>query len=213
MKRFNSLMNRFLIAAVLILLLLNLYQCSYNRSQELSSQTQLEALTDQVRYFKDRQGRTVAEKKLFSAPLSQLGKFQDVLTPNQSRLLSGARNVPNESLKAAVQVREVVEVPKMAARQIDSASYIYSDSLVSFTATLQDSTLYLDSLKLYNDKTILLLDDRNGTRLQVINSSPYFKSADIDGLLVPDRKNWYNSKAFKIIIFVSGGLTGFFFAR
>ena len=204
------MLNKLLILALIFSLAFGIYQCRRSSTEIQNNQAQIEALTDKVKYYRDKEGREVAEKKLFRGSVSQLGSLEVIHTPNQRKLHTEARNTPKGSLKAAVQVSEVVEVPQLVASRVDSSTYSYSDSLVSFTATVQDSTLSLDSLRFYNDKTILLLNDKNGTRLTVKNTSPYFHSADIDGLLIPDKKHWSNSKAFKVAIFISGLITGKF---
>lgn len=77
------------------------------------------------------------------------------------------------------------------------------------TVRINDTVVVIDSLDLENEKTILLKQVKGGTEVSITNSDPIFKTVDVDALMVPKKKKWYNSKAFKAVIFAVGFITGF----
>ncbi|TXK36786.1 hypothetical protein FVR03_16725 [Pontibacter qinzhouensis] len=195
---------------------LSLFQCNKNRVVEQKLEhtySNIEALTDSIHYYENALGWEVGEKKLYTRDLEEFKALAAIHTPNQKKLATQLQNVKEKDLKAAVQVQEKVQVTNLTSTKKDSATYGYEDPNISFQVTVQDTTVTLDTLTLLNDKTVILKDTKKGTVVSVVNSNPYFKTADIDGILVPEKKRFYNSKAFKAGLFLAGCALGVHLSR
>ncbi|WP_066836491.1 hypothetical protein [Rufibacter ruber] len=185
-----TLVNKVLTGMVIILVILFLWQ--HQKTQRLKTDVDANAslvavLSDSVRYHQDRHGREVAEKRVLVMVVKDLERQNALLTDNQKKLLSETKQA--KGVKAGVQIKE-----KVAIRDVP--------------VLVNDTVVVIDTLDLENEKTILLKEVKNGTEISITNSNPIFKTVDVDGLVIPEKKTFWNSRLFKSLIFITGVATG-----
>jgi hypothetical protein len=191
-------MNKYLIAIIIILSAVFLHQCSRTQAfkTDLATKKELiDVLSDSVRYSTNKLGEITAEKRILRATVKDLEHQRDNLSRNQLKLLKEIKTANKSGdVKAGIQIQERVV--------FKNVQVIKNDTIV-----------LVDSLNLDNEKTIILSDVKRGTIVTIKNSNPNFQTVNVDGLLIPDKKRWYNSRLFKSIIFGAGVATGVYITR
>ncbi|RNI30955.1 hypothetical protein EFA69_06595 [Rufibacter immobilis] len=210
-------MNKYLLYVILFFIGLSAYQCVRNEdlTKDLDSKSNLiEVLSDSVTYTRNELKQEVASKKAISATVKDLEKSVALLTDNQRKLLQEAKTAGKEVV-TVTQVKEVVTVREQPVLLRDSltGNYSHRDQYLSYTISVEQDSVRLDSLSLYNDKSVVIREEpEKGVRVSVTNTNPYFKTADVDALYIPEnrKKSFLDSKGVKVGLFILGLGTGAF---
>lgn len=205
------MINKLIYLVCLVLVIFNLYQCTTNNTLKTDLKANSEliiALNDSIHYHTEKDGTEAASKRVLVARIGELEKHK--LTQNQKKLVKEVKS--HSGTVSAVQIGETVTVidqPDLKPTLKDS-SLIYSHKTpdLAYTISVKDSTLRLDTLQLFNSKTVLFREDRKSMYVTVKNSNPYFKTAELDSYQLPKKRSFFDSRGFKIGLFVTGVFIG-----
>jgi len=238
--------NRWAIVLVLILLIVGggIFKIQNNRIKEWKNKHQTEvklnnALNDSVDYYQNAWGEEVAEKLTIQASVKQLEERNADLTASQQELLRRVKAADKENKVIAAALIEaealidslmgdgwVVINPEDSTIHFgDSTEFLLYDITIgnAFASTpKKDPTILFNYLKMPNKQFVKFDwgDKKEGypVEFSVSNSSPYFKTYDINSYIIPkiikeelaptgwQKVGQWFTKNGKIVGFVAGGV-------
>jgi len=238
--------NRWAIALVILLLLIGggIWKIQHNKIKDLKNKYQSEvklrnALIDSVSYYQNELGEEVAEKLTLQTTVKNLEKMNDDLTASQQELLRRIKAADKENKVIAAALIEaealidslmgdgwVVIHPEDSTIQFgDSTEFLLYDITIgnAFASTpKKDPTILFNYWRMPNKQFIKFDwgDKKDGypVEFSVTNSSPYYKTYDINSYIIPEIQKdvlvptgwqkvglWFKKNG-KIVGFVAGGV-------
>jgi len=182
------MMNKVVYTLLLFFILLSMFQCQKTKhlQEKVETSNQItEAITADLKQYKNIAGDAVAEKQAIEADIAEVKKLnKKLLTDNQVLLQKNLKQKENKKAVAAVQIKEVVKI------RIDTL------------------TITSDTLELENEKLVTFKEDKKNIYVTVTNSNPAFKTLEVDAVYQKQKKKWYDKRGFKIAVFILGFASG-----
>jgi hypothetical protein len=185
--------NTYIIITILTLITcitLN-FQCS--RIQELkeshtNSLSLINSLRDSISTTVNKYGELEASKAALQATVKDLQEINQALTEDQKNLLTRLQ----EKTITATRIKTVTVVDTIKifpSKSIDNYTfYRYNNKYFSFNASLMNSTLSLNSVRIWNTQTIQHERTKEGIVVRVSNTNPYITTTGLDSFIVPEPK-------------------------
>lgn len=202
--------NRILFLSLLaLLLIIGAQTCVINRkSSQISEKESIAgAITDSVRYYQDRLGREVAEKRGIQANLKATEASYKLLTATQQLLVRDIQTMPRKEQKklmagTSVQQQVVVHVvDSVLVRSPYRLAWRKASDTLNYAIHVRDSTLTIDTLSMPNRLFLAhYLGPDKALHVRVTNSNPAFKTNDIDALVPPANRKGFWARLLAVFV-------------
>ena len=190
--------NRILFLSLLaLLLIIGVQTCVISRKSTLVSgkESIAGAITDSVRYYQDRLGREVAEKRGIQASLKAAETDYKLLTFKKQLLVRDIQALPRQERKklvAGTSVQQQVTVHVADSVLVPSPfrlAWRKATDTLNYHIYVRDSTLTIDTLSMPNRLFLAhYVGSDKALHIRVTNSNPAFKTNDIDALVPPAKR-------------------------
>lgn len=94
-------------------------------------------------------------------------------------------------IKTVIQERVVVKtvyVPRIVSGPSGKPKYLLKTDTLTIAAECNSAGISIDSIHIPNTKTITYTNFKKEIQVSVRNSSPYFKSANVEGFVIPTKE-------------------------
>ena len=213
LKKFNSYAIALILLLIIIALLFKMCSDAQERSEAVSTISQLLKDKSELQTSVDEMGREIAKKEVVTLPqiLGNSIKENESLDVIETKVIFRTLT-RRDTIKVHLIDTFIVE----QADTFQVKAFQFNDGWVAFGGKVDSDTLTLDSLIVSNAYNIELGRERKwrfGKQKRMVyirNENPHTSTKDVTSFQLPDDKKWYQKDAVKYGV---GGLGMFLILR
>lgn len=209
LSKFNLKDKLYAITTIALLILLFFRECSHTKSENDLIESVLKYKSE-AKYYVGKFGEQIASNDALN--ISTQKQIKTILATNDTlkswiknfKVINSGTIVKENTIIREVKIPFETKIPcDFKPFKVDTMSKYFN-----FWATLSNSGMTLDSIKIPNEQRIIIGEKKKGLwglggtdlKVEVQNSNPNIKISNLQTYQYVPKKKWYDTRAFNIFL-------------